>query len=342
MEGKTHYEKIIGGTEEQRQRALRILQEIFEERNEELSKYEIEKSPEDIEILKKVESIVDKMVLRYGGDPKPLPLDHIYVLKPGSILEMSEGIISGGVHKPVAQKIGAEKGESKFLFASAVAHELFHLKSFKSARIRPNGNPALYRSGLSMIDTKDASEKVGEEKEYFAMLEEAIVAECTRKFLEEIGKDAEFSAEMQAINKLKAWISAYGRSGGLWEEQVKEFENHIKYIPDPEERVKRVLAYHTDEENRQAYAAGMFNALYTDEKIETLERFTERKKLYELIDKIISSSQGKFKERDEVFEEFAKANFSGNYLPLARTIESILGEGSFRKLAEEFSEEPKK
>jgi hypothetical protein len=53
-------------------------------------------------------------------------------------------------------------------------------------------------------------------------------------------------------------------------------------------------------------------------------------------------SGGKFKNRDEVFDEFAKANFSGNYLPLARTVEGVLGKGSFRRLAEEFSEEPEK
>jgi hypothetical protein len=73
-----------------------------------------------------------------------------------------------------------------------------------------------------------------------------------------------------------------------------------------------------------------------------VERYTERKKLYELLDKLVLHSGGKFNNRDEVFDEFAKANFSGNYLPLARMVEGILGQGSFRKLAEEFGAEPKK
>lgn len=68
--------------------------------------------------------------------------------------------------------------------------------------------------------------------------------------------------------------------------------------------------------------------------------FDERS--YELLDKLVEGSGGKFKNRDEVFDEFAKANFSGNYLPLARMVEGIFGKGSFRRLAEEFSEKPKK
>jgi len=343
MEGKTHYERIIGGTEEEKQVASKELQETFDERSKDLSEYELEKSPEDLEILKKTEAIVDSIVARYGGEPKALPLDHIYVLKPGSVLAMTEGRLAGGIHKPMGLNIGVEKGKSKSLFASTVAHELFHLKSYKSARVGKSGEDVrLYRSGLSMFDKKNPDEKVGEEKEYFSVIEEAIVAECTKKLLDEIGGNALFSEEASAVMKFRDWVVAYYRRGGVPEEKVKEFEKELKYIADPQDKVERVIAFSGKEEERQAYAAGMFGALYEKGEVETVERYTERKKLYELLDKLVINSNGKFKNRDEVFDEFARANFSGNYLPLARTVESILGKGSFRKLAEEFSKEPKK
>ncbi|MEK7168067.1 MAG: hypothetical protein AAB791_03650, partial [Patescibacteria group bacterium] len=66
------------------------------------------------------------------------------------------------------------------------------------------------------------------------------------------------------------------------------------------------------------------------------------KKMYELLDRLVAGSDGKFKHRDEVFDEFARANFSGNYLPLARIVENILGRGMFKKMAEEFGEDPRK
>jgi len=193
-----------------------------------------------------------------------------------------------------------------------------------------------------MFDKKNPDEKVGEEKEYFSVIEEAIVAECTKKLLDEIGGDALFSEEASAVIKFRDWVAAYYRRGWVPEEKVKEFEKELKYIADPQDKVERVIAFSDKEEERQAYAAGMFKALYEKGVVETVERYTERKKLYELLDKLVVSSNGKFKNRDEVFDEFARANFSGNYLPLARTVESILGKGSFRKLAEEFSKEPKK
>lgn len=343
MEGKTHYEKIIGGTQEEKEVASKELQDTFDKRSKELAEYEIEKTPEDLEILKKTEVIVDSIVRQYGGEPKALPLDHIYVLKPGSVLAMTEGKLAGGIHKPLGLNVGVEKGKSKSLFASTVAHELFHLKSYKSARVGKSGEDVrLYRSGLSMFDKKDPSEEGGEEKEYFAMLEEAIVAECTKKLLDEIGVDSVFSEETEAVRKFRDWVVAYYRLGGIPEEKVKEFEKELKYISEPQDKVERVLAFSKDEKKRQAYAAGMFGALYEKGEVETVERYAERKKLYELLDKLVVNSSGKFKNRDEVFDEFAKANFSGNYLPLARTVESILGKGSFRKLAEEFSQEPKK
>lgn len=342
MEGKTHYEHIVGGTEEEKEIAYKELQEVFYKRSKELTEHELEKSPEDLEIIRKTEASVDGLVVQYGGVLKALPLDHIYVLKPGSVLAMTEGRLAGGIHKPLGLKIGIERGKSKLLFASAVAHELFHLKSYKSARVGKSGEDIhLYRSGLSMIDRKNPDEEIGDEKKYFDMLEEAIVAECTKKILDEISKDALFNEEAKAVAKFRDWVVAYYRRGGMPEEKAKELERELKYIADPQDNVERVIASSDKEEERQSYATGMFRALYEEGGVESMERYAERKKLYELLDKLVVSSDGKFRSRDEVFDEFAKANFSGNYLPLARTVESILGKGSFRKLAEEFSEEPK-
>ncbi|MFZ2414909.1 MAG: hypothetical protein WAW33_02870 [Minisyncoccia bacterium] len=343
MEGKTHYERIVGGTEEEKSLASKTLQEAFDRRSKKLAEYEIEKTPEDLEILQKIEVIVDSIVARYGGEPKALPLDHIYILRPDSVLDMTEGRLVGGIHKPIGLKVGVEKGKSKLLFADILAHELFHLKSYKSARVGKSGEDVrLYRSGLSMIDKRDPSEEMGDEKEYFAMLEEAIVAECTKKLLDEISTDSVFSEEAQAIRTFRNWVETYYHSSGISEEKIKEFGKELRYIPDPQDTVERVLAFSKDEEQRQTYAAGIFGALYEKGEVKTVERYAERKKLYELLDKLVINSGGKFKNRDEVFEIFARANFSGNYLSLARTVEGILGKGSFRKLAEEFSVEPKK
>ncbi len=339
---ETHYERIIGGSEEERQKALQSLQEMFESKPESFAPYELKKTPEDKEIIDRVTAIVDEMVKSHGGDPKPLPQEKIHILKPGSILIITEGKLAGGVHKPLSLNIGVEKGESRFMFASSVAHELFHLKSYKAARVSNSGEDVrLYRSGISMVDRKDADAEAGEEKEYFGILEEGIVAECTRKAMDRIGKETLFNEETKAIAKLRDWAISYFRSTGIPEEKLKLLRDELKYIPDPITHVEQILSSSDDEDKRSAYAAGIFHRLVEEKQVESLERYEERKKLYDLLDNLIKKSEGKFKDREEVFEEFAQANFSGNYLKIARIIEDILGKGSFKKLANEFAIEIK-
>jgi len=158
MEGKTHFE-VVGGNDYEKEATIKSLQALFERRDKRLAENEIEKTPEDLQIINNTIAVVDDIVSKYGGDKVEVPLDNIYIIQPRSFSKISEGKFLNGIHKP--------------------------------------------------------------------------------------------------------------------------------------------------------------------------------------FDKIVSSSKGKFTSRDEVFEHFARANFSGKYLPLARMVEDILGKGSFRKIAEDFSTEPK-
>ncbi len=89
-EGGGFYERVIGGTEEEKKETAKTLQQFFENPDKELAEYGLEKTPEDIEIIERTGEIVDSTVKHYGGDPKPLPLDNVYVLKPGSFFAGAE------------------------------------------------------------------------------------------------------------------------------------------------------------------------------------------------------------------------------------------------------------
>jgi len=334
MTEKTHhFECIIGGKEADKQSASSLLQEIFDSRNSSLEEYELKKTPEDLEVIKTIEPLVDKMVLNYGGKIKATPIDHIYILKLGSISKMTKGRLNGVIYRIMGSKIGIEKEKSKLMFVGVIAYELLHSKSYKSARIGKSADDVrLYRNGIEMYDMKNPDSKHSEEKNYFGGLEEAIVAECTRKILDELRKE-----EVEAIDKLLSWVVKYFQKKGLSEEKSAELVAEFKYIPDAQNYVKKVLAFSDDEKKRQAYAAGMFESIYKSDRVKLTERYYERMNMYKVLDRLVADSGGKFKERDEIFDEFAKANFTGNYLSLARIIEGILGKGSFRKLAEEFS-----
>ena len=334
MEGKEYY-KVIGDNEKQKETAYQDLQEVLDTKSPSLAKHELEKTAKEIEIINLTQGIADEMIRGYGGDPKSVPLDHVYVLD--DVNKVTEGRLEKGVHHPLELTVGIERSASSLIFASTIAHELFHSKSFKSVRVDRKDRIRLYRSGLSMVDRKDETKEHGREKEYFGDMEEAIVAECTRIFMDKLENKEQFKDEIEAINRLKEWIAQSYRRGDVPEEKISILENEIKYIPMAQEKVKDIMTSYENENERSAMAAGMFSKLLEQGDVERVERYVEREKLYKLLDRIIENSEGKFKNRDGIFGEFAKANFTGNYLPLARTVEGILGKGSFRKLAEEFS-----
>ena len=47
MEGKTSFERVVGGTEEQKEAVRTELQKTYDVSDRKLSKYDIEKTPED-------------------------------------------------------------------------------------------------------------------------------------------------------------------------------------------------------------------------------------------------------------------------------------------------------
>ena len=218
---------------------------------------------------------------------------------------------------------------------------MFHLKGYKSARIGKSGSDIhLYRSGITMVDRKDTEAGVagvGEEKEYFTVLEEAIVAECVRQFLDIFAEEDGINEELIAFNQIRDYISKYYESIGVDEIRIKVFEQELKYIENSPKILEEIIS-HSDIEERQRYAAEMYANLIKQDKDKAiiLERYLERQKMYELLDNIVSKSNGKF-EHGEVFYKLAYSHFSGNYLPFARIVEEVLGKGEFRKLAKEFS-----
>ncbi|MDO8482716.1 MAG: hypothetical protein Q7S86_02770 [bacterium] len=338
MEGNTHYEKVVGGGPEEKQAALQELQKLFAGYPEGFAPYELPKTPEDVEIITKTVEAVDEIVRNYGGTPKSFPLEKIHILKPDSVALITGGKFGRAIHKPIGEHIGVEKQDSRLGLAGSVAHELFHQKAYKVAYVDESGGLGMYRTGLTLVDYKDKTKSFGKEKEYFGKLEEAIVAECVREFLDKVKEEPIFKDEVTATLQFKNWLVAYflredassGRKAVLG-----EMLSELYYITKIQERVEDVMSYSSDEKKRAAYAAGMFRRLAEAGDVEQHERLRERKNLSALTSTIIRSSKNL--SRDEFFAEFARAHFSGSYLSIARIIESALGKGSFRKLANKFA-----
>jgi hypothetical protein len=338
MEGapKHPFERIIGGSEEDKEKASKEFQNAYDTRSVKWSKYELEKTADEIEIIKKSEDFVDDIVRGYGIEPRQVPLDHIYVLKPNGVRDTTDGKIFHAIHNPLGSRIAVDRGESRLLFSSALAHEFFHAKSYRAGRVIASPDDAgLYRSGLTIFNIKDKNVPPGEEIEYFDDLDEGVTAELVKKFIDELGRDSEFAEEIADTQKYANMVTGYYRSIGASEEKISEFEWELKYIQNAKDKINSVLKAYSTEKEQNAFAAGLFTASREKGEIQFYERYEERKMFRELLDKLFEGSNGKFKTKEEIFDEFARAYFTGNYLTIARIIEEVLGKGAFRKLAEQ-------
>jgi len=182
---------------------------------------------------------------------------------------------------------------------------------------------------------------MGEEKKYFDELEEAIVAECTKKLHYDLAQHSLFANETKAMQKIRDWMEARSRRIGMYHEKNREAIAELKFIPNSDQLVMEAMLNYDNEELRQSYVVSSLVSMNNKGEMEMFERYEERSDLYKLLNEIVEKSDRKFENSDQVFALFARANFSGNYLPLARVVENILGEGSFRKIAEDFARKDK-
>jgi len=326
------FERIIRGTEEQKAKAKQLLQEAFNEvEYEDLKPYLVEQTREEREIIDQVVLTVDEIVKRYGGKPKPFPKDKIFVLRPGGVREVTGGELGGAFNNPIAYRIVIDRTPSKLEFALTLAHELLHLRGYKSAQVPRSGGVAPYRSGVVLYDLE-------RNKEFFSELEEAIVTEITyNRVYQELARTQHFQKELLAVNEIKKWILDTTRKRnpqGL--ESAQRYLEEI-YTFDNAEKILNVLRSDKNDDYKIGYLQGLFGVELKMGKYRK-ERRGERERLYRLLDEIVAKSGGKFKSRDDIFEELARANFTGNIIGIGRIIEETLGRGSFRRLAEEFAE----
>jgi hypothetical protein len=333
MEKQPSFDKIIGGTEEQKEDLRKGTKEYSEESGKELfGEYLVEPNKNEIAVIKEAVEYANKTASYYGATRTTNP-ERVFLLKPDGVASLNEGKIRSGVSNIYSQSIAVDRTDSNALLAESVVHESFHMSCYYAAQIFEDGIDRLYRSGIEMR---------GREKEgkYFSIAQEAIIATLSRKFFDEvISKDPLYKDDMKYTEAIKSWLIAYAEKNTQGENKEKTVAAiHDILILPGSESVYRML-YETNEDDD--YKSGVFYG-YFKEELESgkviQERSEERDKFNKVIDEIITNSKGKLNNKEKLFDEFAHAHFTGNYLPLARLIEGALGKGSFRKIATDLGE----
>jgi hypothetical protein len=334
--------KIIGGGDAEIAEAESAVRDNRKWQELKVAKFEIAETEKDKAIIREVQTAVDRVVRECGGNPVPISQNQIHVVRPGSLTTLGEGRFKHGFAATLEQYVVVERGPSDTDFAGALAHELLHWQSPTVAKIVDDPNePKLYRRGMVMVDLKNPDVKIGHEKQYFAELEEAIVAEATDRVLGELVRSNEFvRAETTLFARIKPWLhTMLVKANRTTEEENRKMLDGLRAAPAKE--VEEILAVldgnKLSEDQKLVFLYGEFRKLHAKAAISETERTHEREKFDKLVDGLVAGYQGRM-TREEVKQEFLKANFAGNYLRIARLIEHALGKGTFRKVAEDFSQ----
>lgn len=266
--------------------------------------YERKKTPQEIAIIELVNKKTNELRKKFGLPDLNVSSENVYVLPKDAFWPKDIG--GSGFYYPMLQFIAIRdqceqdtlsSGYPKLIFLADLVHEMVHFKSYNTLK-KLEGSDSYYphKIGLESFLRKDANQS------FFLNLNEAIIQEM-------------------AI--------------GI----VKELERHPFLIEEvaERERVKKILAGKKTDEGKPFIVGDEY---YLNNKL-WMARFgneRERKILNLLVDKIyqkdLREGQGKYNDREEIFEVFAKAAITGKILELGKLIDKNFGSGSFRKIGE--------
>lgn len=342
MRKESQFRVVAGGTEEEKARVEKGLNDRFEDPEiEKFAPYEIETTSIDDQIIHGTVMSVDNIIRSYGAEPGLLPRENIHILKEGGVSEITGDEFVHGYNSILNQSLAVDRPKSNTVFAVVLAHELFYIKSTKSAQVDKEGDPMPYRTGISMWDRETGTE-------YFGEIEEAIVSELVHRFYnEEMRSNPMYKKEIQDTDKLKEYIGGLFKSlreDRALEGRLDNIEKRISledlyYIPHANGVLKELKKRKTKSE-QLGYFHGMLDSFRESDRIGSIERRSERKRFDHLLRLIIEQPNSKIRDKEELFQAFAQAQFTGRYLSLARIVESSLGKGGFRRVAEIFRTKP--
>jgi len=290
--------------EEGKKAVLGQVKEYFgDQKIEELEDKEREKSETEKEIIALVNKETNKLLEKYGLPPFDVPEKNVHVLDEEEWEKTEENIDHEAYFMASSQHIGICGSEINLIFAERCLHEMIHFKSYAALQVQEGQNckkedeeVSLYRLGL------EAYKRRGEEV-YFNNLNEGLTEELTRKFISSLKEHPLFRKDFEETA-----------------ETEKQYKKRYPHFFNSDTYCAKVVEFSNSE---KVVRVGEFS------------QDNQRKVLNILIDKICQKNKdNELKNREKVFDMFARAMFTGNLLPLGRLIDKTFGKGTFRRIGE--------
>lgn len=274
---------------------------------------------------KQLFALAAQHVARYaeslGGPRRDYPEEMLMKLSAGQDGERNARYLTYSGHVTI------EETNNGVEFIADITHELFHYASPLNLRAdKALDVTTSHRQGLTAF-SQDG------EVRYFQRLHEAIVEESTRRVFKDMAKDPLLEKQTKATEEVKRWLRAKMRMELLNEEYIDSVVDDIFHIKNAQELLDCFQGLASLKKKFELFTHKLDTARKKGNVLES-ERYLERSDLRAIIDELFKKAPGEFKDKEEVYQMFAKANFTGQLLPLARKVERILGKGAFRKMGE--------
>lgn len=285
--------------EEEKEKILREREEVFNDQIfEDLKTKEREKTPEELHIISLANNATNEVRQKYGLDDFEVPPKNIHIIKEEEWPKEEKG---GAHYISMLQGIAIRECSSRTVFMKKALHEMVHFKSYNAMQVTTGENPKLdqYRVGLSVF-TRDG--KILN----FTNLNEAVTEEVAKRLMATQITSPILAEEAEQTKNVMA---RYPNEVTQSDEPLYNNDTYYVETLDNEEKNPRIST-------------------------ERFGYFAQRKMLDTLIDKLFERNPGEFKDREEVFEVFAKGMMTGNILPVGKLIEGTFGNGTLRKIGE--------
>ena len=170
----------------------------------------------------------------------------------------------------------------------------------------------LYRGGLKGIDRSG-------KQHYLSAINEAVTEELALRYFSEILKDRVFQKDIAKTKRLIGRNQQGLPPGTIFNERGYYFAEILK--PKNADETSRLL---NAEGIRVKGTLSLHRPMYRE----------ERGVFNLLVDKLFEKNKDTVKDREEIFDLFARGAMTGNILPLAKLVETTFGPGTFRTIAE--------
>lgn len=197
----------------------------------------------------------------------------------------------------IDQGIAIREAKPRSVFLKKLIHEMLHLKSHNAVIADPDGSRVReYRMGLVIARKQGGA--------YFYQLNEALTEEMTKEAFLSLDNEPALTSEQHQTKQT------------LTTHKVPRV-----FMADPTE-----ILHAEPVVDRRGKVISL-----------EVEKFTyarERKILNTLIEKIYQKRSSSDPDKEPIKDLFRQAAIRGDLLPLARTVETAFGKGTFRKIAE--------